>query len=86
LRATPTHPKASPNWPPLGRHGATPFATMTLFRVVFGLLLLGCIACLITGTLKRDARWHRRGVMLLKWTLIAALGFFGMLAVERLLP
>ena len=31
-----------------------------------------------------DPRWRRRGVVILKWALIAAAGFFGVLILERL--
>lgn len=55
------------------------------FRIVFGLLLLACIGLFITGVVKRDKRWTRLGVILLKWTVFAALGFFAVLIVQRLL-
>jgi len=32
----------------------------------------------------RDAVWRRRGVVILKWALIAAFGFFAVLLLERL--
>ena len=28
--------------------------------------------------------WRRRGILVLKWALLAALGFFGVLILERL--
>jgi hypothetical protein len=28
--------------------------------------------------------WRRRGIVVLKWALLAALGFFGVLILERL--
>lgn len=55
------------------------------FRIVFGLLLLAALVCFALGLLRREPRWHRLGVVLLKWTLIAAFGFFGVLIAERLL-
>ena len=55
------------------------------FRIVFGLLLLACLVCFALGLFKRDPRWHQLGVRLLKWTLIAAFGFFAVLIGERLL-
>jgi hypothetical protein len=58
---------------------------MTGFRIVFGLLLLACIVCFVLGLVKREPRWQRLGVTLLKWTLIAAFGFFAVLIVERVL-
>lgn len=58
---------------------------MAGFRFVFGLLLLACIALFVAGVLGRDRRWTRLGVILLKWTVFAALGFLGVLLVQRLL-
>lgn len=58
---------------------------MAGFRIVFGLLLLACIALFTTGLVKRDKRWTRLGVILLKWTVFAALGFFAVLLVQRVL-
>ncbi|MBB5203456.1 ABC-type Na+ efflux pump permease subunit [Inhella inkyongensis] len=58
---------------------------MILFRVVFGLLLLVSLGCFVMALVKRQPRWQRLGVSLLKWTLIAAAGFFFVLALERLL-
>ena len=57
---------------------------MVIFRVVFGLLLLAAVGCFVTALVKRDPRWQRLGVKLLKWTLIAAGGFFAVLVAERL--
>lgn len=58
---------------------------MAGFRIVFGLLLLACIALFIAGVLKRDKRWTRLGLIVLKWTVFAALGFFAVLLVQALL-
>lgn len=58
---------------------------MVGFRIVFGLLLLACLVCFALGLIHRQPRWHRLGVALLKWTLIAAFGFFAVLIAERLL-
>ena len=58
---------------------------MAGFRIVFGLLLLVCIGLFVTGLVKRDKRWTRLGVIVLKWTLVAALGFFAVLFVQRML-
>ncbi|MBH9552368.1 hypothetical protein I7X43_05825 [Inhella sp. 4Y17] len=58
---------------------------MILFRVVFGLFLAVSLGCFVTALIKRDPRWQRLGVRILKWTLIAAGGFFAVLILERLL-
>lgn len=57
---------------------------MFLFRLVFGLLLVGSLLCFAMGVGTGDPVWRRRGVVVLKWTLIAAAGFFGVLILERL--
>ena len=57
---------------------------MLIFRLVFGLLLLASLLCFAMSVGTGDALWRRRGVMILKWALIAAAGFFGVLILERL--
>ena len=57
---------------------------MLIFRLVFGLLLLASLLCFAMSVGTGDAVWRRRGVMILKWALIAAAGFFGVLIMERL--
>lgn len=58
---------------------------MAGFRIVFGLLLFAALFCFAAGLLKRNPRWHRLGVLILKWSLFAAFGFFAVLIVQRLL-
>ena len=57
---------------------------MLIFRLVFGLLLLASLLCFAMSVGTGDGLWRRRGVMILKWALIAAAGFFGVLILERL--
>ena len=57
---------------------------MLVFRLVFGLLLLASLLCFAMFIGTSDPAWRRRGLLLLKWTLLAALGFFGVLILERL--
>jgi hypothetical protein len=57
---------------------------MLIFRLVFGLLLLGSVLCFAMGAGTGQVVWRRRGVVILKWALIAAAGFFGVLILERL--
>jgi hypothetical protein len=58
---------------------------MAVLRVVFGLLLLASLVCFAMYIATRAPVWRTRGVRLLKWTLVAAVVFFGVLVVERLL-
>ncbi len=57
---------------------------MMIFRLVFGLLLVVCLLCFAAYVATGQAVWRQRGVVVLKWTLIAGLGFFAVLILERL--
>jgi hypothetical protein len=58
---------------------------MAVLRIVFGLLLLASLVCFAMYIGTKAPVWRTRGVRLLKWTLVAAALFFGVLVVERLL-
>jgi len=55
-----------------------------IFRLVFGLLLLAGLLsfALYIGT--GQAVWRQRGMIIVKWTVLAAFGFFAVLILERL--
>jgi len=57
---------------------------MVAFRIAFGLLLAAGVGCFLAYIVTRDERWRRRGIVIVKWTLIAAFGFFAVLIAERL--
>lgn len=57
---------------------------MLIFRLVFGLLLVAGLLCFALYIGTRDVAWRRRGIVIVKWTVIAALGFFAVLILERL--
>jgi hypothetical protein len=57
---------------------------MALFRLVFGLLLMGGLLCFAMYVGTSQLVWRRRGLLIVKWTLLAACGFFGVLIVQRL--
>jgi hypothetical protein len=57
---------------------------MTFFRLVFGALLVFSVVCFALYAGTGQVAWRRRGVVVLKWTLLAAAGFFAVLIVERL--
>jgi len=57
---------------------------MIAFRLVFGVLLVASLLCFAFYAGTGQAVWRRRGVVILKWTLIAAAGFFAVLIAERL--
>jgi hypothetical protein len=55
-----------------------------VFRLVFGLLLLAGLLsfALYIGTGQQV--WRQRGIIIVKWTILAAFGFFAVLILERL--
>ena len=55
-----------------------------VFRLVFGLLLVAGLLCFAMYVGTRRIAWRRRGIVIVKWTLIAAAGFFAVLILERL--
>ena len=57
---------------------------MLVFRWIVLLLLLAAIGCFALYIGTSDRRYLRFGVVIVKWTVIAALGFFGVLILERL--
>ena len=59
---------------------------MIFFRLVFGLLMVASIVCFAMYAGTSQTVWRRRGLVILKWTLIAALGFFAVLILERVVP
>lgn len=56
---------------------------MLLFRLVFGLLLVAGVLCFALYIGTRQPVWRRRGVVIVKWTVLAACGFFAVLILER---
>ena len=57
---------------------------MLVFRLVFGLLLLAGLLCFAMYIGTRQVHWRRRGLVIVKWTVLAAFGFFAVLILERL--
>ncbi|CAM3712507.1 hypothetical protein [Roseateles saccharophilus] len=57
---------------------------MVIARLLVGLLLFSAIVCFAFSIATGQARWRRRGVVIVKWTLVAGLAFFGALILERL--
>ena len=67
-----------------GLVSATP--RMLIFRLVFGLLLLAGLLCFAMYIGTGQPVWRQRGMVILKWTVLAGLGFFAVIALERLTP
>jgi hypothetical protein len=56
---------------------------MLLFRWLIFMLLLGAAVSFAFYAGTGDARYKRYGLLTLKWTLIAAFGFFAVLILEQ---
>jgi len=57
---------------------------MLIFRWLVLLMLLGAVVSFIFYAGTGQARYKRYGLITLKWTLMAGLGFFVVLIVERI--
>lgn len=70
--------------PPASPNRRRPGDAVLLFRWIVGLLAVAaCVSfAMYIGT--RERVWRDRGVVIVKWTVIAALGFFAVLILERL--
>lgn len=53
-------------------------------RLLIGLLLFSAVVCFAFSIATGQPRWRRLGLIIVKWTLVAALGFFAVLILERL--
>jgi len=57
---------------------------MLLFRWLILLLLIGAAVMFAFYVGTGQARYRRWGLLTLKWTLLAAFGFFAVLVLERI--
>jgi hypothetical protein len=57
---------------------------MVFFRAVVFLLLVASLLCFAMYVGTGQAKWRAIGLRILKWTLIAAMGFFAVLILERI--
>ncbi len=57
---------------------------MLLFRWLIFLLLIGAAVCFAFYVGTGQVRYRRWGLITLKWTLIAAFGFFAVLVLQRI--
>lgn len=57
---------------------------MLIFRWLVLLMLLGAVVSFIFYAGTGQARYKRYGLITLKWTLMAGLGFFVVLILERI--
>ena len=59
---------------------------MLVLRLVFGLLLAAGLLCFAAFVATGKPVWRRRGIVLIKWTVIAALGAAAVIVLERMTP
>ncbi len=57
---------------------------MLIFRLVFGGLLVAGLLCFALYIGTGLAVWRRRGIVIVKWAVLAAFGFFAVLILERM--
>lgn len=57
---------------------------MLMLRWLVLLLLLSAAVSFVCFVVTGQARFRRQGLRILKWTGVGALGFFGVLLVEKL--
>ena len=57
---------------------------MLLFRWLILMLLLGAVVSFSFYAATGQLRYKRYGLVIMKWTLIAAFGFFAVLILERI--
>jgi hypothetical protein len=57
---------------------------MLVFRTLVLLLLVAGLLCFAMYIGTGQARWRLLGIRIVKWTVIAALGFFAVLILERI--
>ena len=58
---------------------------MLIVRSLIYFLLLTAGVCFALYATTGDIRYKRWGLVTLKWTVLAGLGFFGVLIVERMM-
>jgi TRAP-type C4-dicarboxylate transport system permease small subunit len=57
---------------------------MLIFRWLVMLLLLGGVLCFAMYVVTGQQRWRAIALGILRWTIFAALAFFGVLILERM--
>ncbi len=57
---------------------------MLIFRWIVLLLLVAGLLCFAMYIGTGQAKWRQMGIRIVKWTVVAGLGFFAVLILERL--
>jgi hypothetical protein len=75
-----TRQRDSPSWLPRGDSGAR----LLILRLVFGLLLAAGLISFAIYVATGNPVWRQRGLIIVKWTVIAGLGAAAILVLEEL--
>jgi hypothetical protein len=67
----------SPNWLPHGER-------LLILRLVFGLLLVAGLVSFALYVATGNPVWRARGIVIVKWTVIAGLGAAAVIVLEQL--
>jgi predicted CDP-diglyceride synthetase/phosphatidate cytidylyltransferase len=57
---------------------------MLIFRWIVLLLLVAGLLCFAMYIGTGQSKWRQLGIRIVKWTVVAALGFFAVLMLERM--
>jgi hypothetical protein len=57
---------------------------MPVFRALVFLLLVAGLLCFAMYVGTGQLKWRQLGIRIVRWTVVAALGFFAVLFLERL--
>jgi uncharacterized PurR-regulated membrane protein YhhQ (DUF165 family) len=57
---------------------------MLVLRLIFGLLLAAGLVCFAFFVATGNPLWRRRGIVIVKWTVIAGLAAAAVIVLERL--
>ena len=74
-----------PAWPTWHLHGEeNERRPMLIFRWIVLLLMVGGLLCFAMYIGTGNQRWRDLGVRIVKWAVVAGLGFFAVLILERM--
>lgn len=57
---------------------------MLIFRWLLMLLMVAGLVCLGLAIVTGQPRWRQMGMVIIKWAVVATLGFFAVLLLERM--
>lgn len=58
---------------------------MAFVRLIVVVLLAATLVCFALHAVTGVAAWRRRGLVILKWTVLTGLAFFALMIAERLM-